>query len=64
MLDGTFASLEKTFEIMEIEMRRLFVRRFNEYDPKRKRHRIISKGGHIEITGTFKSLTVNGKKVE
>lgn len=31
--------------------------------PKVKRHRIISKDGHIVITGEFKSLTVNGKRV-
>jgi hypothetical protein len=28
-----------------------------------KRHRIETKDGHIVITGEFKSLTVNGKRV-
>ena len=29
-----------------------------------KRHRIETKDGHIVITGEFKSLTVNGKRVQ
>lgn len=29
----------------------------------KKRHRIITKDGHIVITGHWKTVTINGKKI-
>lgn len=57
MLDKTWQLFDQLMESMRVEMNEVFRRK-----PRMKRHRIVTKDGHITITGEFKSLTVNGRR--
>ena len=62
MMERTFAKLDELFAVMDQEMRRIF-RRDGSIHAKTKHVRIVHRNGDIEITGEFKSLTINGRRV-
>lgn len=55
-LDGL---IEQMWNLMD----KIFNAAFRCTGAKTRRHRIVSKDGHITITGQYKTLTVNGKKL-